>query len=71
MEPQRGIEDILIKYREAKQAEFAPYIGAGGTLAAAMITGIGTWLVDERQKSRPTPPCRPDRPHDDRAHASP
>lgn len=53
MEAQRGIEDLLTKYREAKQAKFAPYTGAGGTLAAAIITGIGTWLV-ARRKSKST-----------------
>jgi hypothetical protein len=54
MEAQRGIEDLLTKYREAKQAKFAPYIGASGTLAAAIVAGIGTWLV-ARRKSKRTP----------------
>jgi hypothetical protein len=45
MEAQRGIEDILIKYREAQLAKFAPFIGVGGTLVTAMITGIGGWLI--------------------------
>ena len=49
-EAQRGIEDILTKYREAKQAKVAPYIGAGGTLTAAMITGVVTWLVARRKQ---------------------
>lgn len=44
-EAERGIEDILIKYREAKQAKYAPFIGAGGTALTAMITGIGGWLI--------------------------
>jgi hypothetical protein len=44
MEAQRGIEDLLTKYREAKQAKFAPYIGVGGTVTAAFIGGIGTWI---------------------------
>lgn len=49
-EAERGIEDILTKYREAKQAKSTPYIGAVGTLVAAMITGIGTWLVARRKQ---------------------
>jgi hypothetical protein len=58
MAAEREIEDLLTKYREAKQAKFAPYIGAGGTLAASIITGIGTWLgtwMVIRRKSKPTP----------------
>jgi hypothetical protein len=44
-EAARGIEDILMKYREAKLAKYAPFIGASGTALTAMITGIGGWLI--------------------------
>lgn len=54
IEAQRGIEDLLTKYREAKQAKLAPYIPAVGALFAAIITGIGTWLVT-RRKPKSTP----------------
>lgn len=58
MEAQRGILDLLTKYREAKQAKLAPYVGVGGTVFAALITaigtGIGTWLV-ARRKSKSAP----------------
>lgn len=40
MEAQQGIEDILTKYREAKYAKFAPYIGSGATILAAVM---GRW----------------------------
>lgn len=54
MEAQRGIEDILIKYREAQLAKFAPFIGVGGTLVTAMITGFGGWLIARlRSKTKP------------------
>ena len=54
-EAQRGIVDLLIKYREAKQAKFTAYTGFGGNIATAIIAIIGTWLA-ARRKSRSTPP---------------
>jgi hypothetical protein len=54
MEAQRGIEDLLTKYREAKQAKFAIFIVPGGALFAGIITGIGAWLV-ARIKSKGMP----------------
>jgi hypothetical protein len=51
-EAQRGIEDILTKYREAKNAKLAPYFTGG--FAGAIIAAIGTWLVG-RRKSKSTP----------------
>ena len=58
MEAQRGILDLLTKYREAKQAKLAPYVRVGEPFFAALITaigtGIGTWLV-ARRKSNSAP----------------
>jgi hypothetical protein len=54
IEAQRQIEDLLTKYREAKQAKFAPYIGTAGTLGAAIFTGIVTWWA-ARRKPKSTP----------------
>ena len=45
MEAQNGIAAILIKYREATQAKWAPYVGAAGTTAAAMITALLGFLA--------------------------
>ena len=45
MEAQRGIEDILVKYREAKQAKWTPYVGGAGTALTAMLTGLLGWLA--------------------------
>ena len=57
-EAQRGIVDLLTKYREAKQAKFAPYTGFAGNVAAALIGIIGTWIATRlvaRRKSKSTP----------------
>jgi hypothetical protein len=51
VEAQRGIEDLLTKFREAKQAKFTPFIGGTATAFAALFGAGGTfvsifmWLV--------------------------
>jgi hypothetical protein len=61
MEAQRGIEDLLTKYREAQQAKIAPYLGVGGTVVTALIGGIGgigtsiVTLLVARKKPKSTP----------------
>jgi hypothetical protein len=50
MEAERGIQDILIKFREAQQAKVAPYVGTVGTVAAAIMTGIGSSLLAAKVK---------------------
>jgi len=53
MELQRGIDDILIKFREAQQAKFAPFVGGG--VVGSLLTLVGQWLAARRSGSRNTP----------------
>jgi hypothetical protein len=52
MEAQRGIDDILIKYREAQQAKFAPFLAGG--VAGSILTFLTAW-VKRTRTSRKTP----------------
>jgi len=45
MEVQRGIMDILIKWREAHQAKNAPYLPVVGTALAPLLTGLFGFFV--------------------------
>ena len=49
MEQQRGIDDILIKYRETQQSKFSPFYGPIGAVAVATITGLFGWLLGRRK----------------------
>jgi len=49
MEAQRGIEDILIKYREAQGAKYTPFVATAGALVGAIISGIVTWQIARRK----------------------
>ena len=54
MEVQRGIDDVLIKYREAQQAKFTPFAAAGVSLLGAFLSLIGTVFGWRRGKSSPS-----------------
>jgi hypothetical protein len=54
MEAQRGIDDILIKYREAQQAKFAPFQTLAGAVGGWIITLMTQWLG--RRKSNSSDP---------------
>lgn len=55
MDAQRGIYDILIKYREAQQAKFVPFQTLLGVAGGAIVTLLTTWLAKRKSKSRHTP----------------
>lgn len=48
IEAQQGIDDLLVKYREAAYAKYAPFIGTAGVLLAAILTMLATWHVAKR-----------------------
>ena len=55
MELQNGIDDVLIKYREAQQSKFAPVQTLAGAVVGSLITLLGTWLTWRKPKtSAPT-----------------
>jgi hypothetical protein len=53
MEAQRGIDDILIKYREAQQSKFSVFVSAIGALVGAVIGAVGGWVAAKRTVSAP------------------
>lgn len=48
IEAQQGIEDLIIKYREAEYAKYAPFTGIAGVLLAAVIGGMVSWHAAKR-----------------------
>ena len=53
MELQRGIGDILLKYREAQQSKFSLLSVAGTSVIAAFLSFLGTWLTLRGRTSSP------------------
>jgi hypothetical protein len=51
MELQRGIDDILTKYREAQQSKFTLLSVAGASVIAALLSILGTWFSLRGRKS--------------------
>jgi hypothetical protein len=54
MELQRGIDDILIKYREAQQVKFASFQTFEGAVLGAIVTLLTTWFAWRKPKSSGT-----------------
>ena len=48
VEVQRGILDLIIKYREAEYAKYAPFTGLAGVLFAAILGVLAPRLLGKR-----------------------
>jgi hypothetical protein len=48
IDAQRGIEDLIIKYREAEYAKWAPFTGIFGVVLASFLSILATLLVTKR-----------------------
>lgn len=56
VEVQRGILDLISKYREAEYAKYAPFTGLAGVLFAAILGALAPGLLGKRNPgNKPNP----------------